>query len=617
MDKDLVAPVIRLELTSPFKSIVELAKISFPKFVILTGENGAGKTQLLQAIQQKKAVLYVDDVAATDTKMLSSGLGELGSKTFYGNKLEMFAIELQNKLSSFSSWKNLSGSKVSYESFFSKDEQQILERVRLARKDQPAELPYADRLEIMKGMPPGFIVKDKSESIQKFDDVFQLDLSQLFKRYQIVREKNDFSNFLKETKGRAEVEALTDAEFIVQHGDAPWILANQILRSAGLGYSLTTPESQGAEDPFTAKLINDVSGIEIPFVDLSSGEKVLMSLALALYRSELDHPYPSVLLFDEPDCHLHPSMAGKLLKVIQEVFVTQRGITVVMTTHSPSTVALAPDNCLFVMSKTGGRISKQSKDRCIKVLTTGVPALSVEYDNRVQVFVESKHDAKNYGDAYEALKRFGDSEISLNFISSGAGGSGSSEQVREIVSTLRRNGNSKVYGIVDWDNRNEGNEFVKVACYKTRYSLESLIFDPLLLALYLLRESVVSSSEFGIAEAISYVKVGALQQADYQKLASYVTKKIKGRMSGIDGTDFADISYICGVQISVENWYLKANGHSLEEAIKQAFPSLKRFRKENDLKNEVIKKVLVDYPELAPIEFMKLFSSIQSQHVSG
>lgn len=607
---------MKIKLTSEFKSIKNIADIELPNFVILTGLNGAGKTQLLQAIANKKAVIEVGGDPLANTKMFSGGLGEIASGTFYGSKLERFCIALQNKFSNYMYWKKSQPQSPSsnFESVFTSIEKQILNAIRNNSKNKGDELQYVDRMEIMKHIPTGFVINDEVKG--NFKDAFQYDLSQIFKRYQINYELNQFNCYRKDAKGAIGIDALSDEEFLAKHGEPPWNLANEILTSAKLGYLLTTPEGQDQNEPFTAKLIKQESGLEIGFSDLSSGEKVLMSLALALYDSHYDRTYPEALLLDEPDCHLHPSMAGKLIDVLENVFVERRNIPVVMTTHSPSTVALAKEQCVFAMATDNGRISKQTKERCIKLLTAGLPALSIDYDNRLQVFVESKYDARNLGDIYEALKNKFSSDISLTFISSGSGGSGSCDQVREIVSVLRRNGNSKIYGVIDWDGKNAESEFIKIPAYGTRYSLENLILDPLLLGVYLIREAYLKPETAGLSANLTYVRLANMAGGERQALADHVVGSIGKTMSdaALDNR-ISNLCYMDGSTLLAKTWYLEMNGHDLEAAAKTAFSPLKRYRGENDLKNDVIKKVVSDFPQFVPSAFGDLYRSIQDQHV--
>jgi AAA15 family ATPase/GTPase len=137
-----------------------------------------------------------------------------------------------------------------------------------------------------------------------------------------------------------------------------------------------------------------------------------MSFALCLYYAEDRRQlvdYPKVLLFDEIDAPLHPSMTQSLLRTIQDVLINRHGIKVILTTHSPSTVALAPETSLYAMSKTESktelrRLQKTTKDKALTILTTGVPTLSIDYENRRQVFVESQYDAQFYEKIYEKLR---------------------------------------------------------------------------------------------------------------------------------------------------------------------------------------------------------------------
>lgn len=608
---------MKIKLNAEYKSLQTLNEIDLPNFVILTGLNGAGKSQLLQSISSNKAELEDEGKRLTKIKMLSDGLGTITSTTFYGSDLERFCMEIEQKINNFKyHQKNPQHlTHYNFESFFSADEKIIIRSIlKSGKKGDESDIGYVSRSDILQNVPRDYVVPKKINQFAP-PDLFQIDLSRAFKVYHIHLEDNDYRCYLKEKKGKSDIEALSPVDFVAKYGEPPWILANEILTSANLGYRLTTPEGQGRDDQFSVKLINQSSGAEINFSELSSGERVIMALALALYTADSDREYPEVLLLDEPDCHLHPTMAGKLLSVLDEIFVSRRGVKVIMTTHSPSTVALAKEEYLHVMSKEAGRLSKQTKERCIKTLTAGIPALSIKYENRIQVFVESKYDAKNYSSIYEFVNNRLENDISLNFISSGAGGSGSGEQVQEIVSLMRRNGNGTVFGIVDWDGKHTCGDFVKVVARGRRYSLENLILDPLLLAAYLLRENFVSPSDIGLSSRISYPLLGELSLSDRQKIADYVINELLSHLDSTPSRDTHKVTYLDGSELSLENWYLMMNGHDLESLAKLTFKPLNRLRGENDLKNDLIRKVMWDFPQFIPNEFYEVFRSIQTCHL--
>lgn len=613
-----------IKLNKPYKSIVSINEITLPDFVIITGRNGSGKTQLLQAIHSKNAVISVGEIDLENVKNFSGQLWNISSSTFHGSKIQRYAIALTNKISGYvyNRKNNPQLAYYNFDNYFSDEEKRIIESVKNEKKDkytgnvkswEDQQVGYMDQMEIMRHLPINFSLNERDYPSRC--DIFSVDLSQIFKRYHIRKHQNDYNCYLRDVKGRADVEALSDDEFVQKYGEPPWVLANEILASANIGYRLTTPECHGADDSYTAKLINELNDVEISFEDLSSGEKVIISLFLALYNSQYDRIYPDALLLDEPDCHLHPSMTLNMLNVIDRIFVQERGVKVIMTTHSPSTLALAREECLYVMSSASPRLSKQKKDVCIKILTSGVPALSVEFENRLQVFVESKFDARNYGDIYEILKIYLASELSLNFIPSGAGGSGSCEQVRDIVLQLRSNGNYRIYGIVDWDLKNIATDFVKVISSGARYSIESVIFDPLVVGIFLLREKLVRADEVGLEAGLSYISLSKLGVDGLSKISDFVVNRVN-LISKADTALFARVavSYLSGANVVVPDWYLKMNGHTLETNIKAAFPILNRFRGENDLKSQIINKVMTDFPGYIPSDFHKLFREIQDEY---
>jgi ABC-type uncharacterized transport system ATPase component len=74
---------------------------------------------------------------------------------------------------------------------------------------------------------------------------------------------------------------------------------------------------------------------------LSDGEKIIFSLALASLRSEILEEKIQLLLLDEYDAPLNPSLMEVFFKILDTYFI-QRNITVVLSTHSTDTIMLAP-----------------------------------------------------------------------------------------------------------------------------------------------------------------------------------------------------------------------------------------------------------------------------------
>ncbi|CAF1500523.1 unnamed protein product [Adineta steineri] len=120
----------------------------------------------------------------------------------------------------------------------------------------------------------------------------------------------------------------------------------------------------------------------------------------------------SILLLDEPDAHLHPSLIKDFMEYIYTL-VNEYKIQVIMTTHSPETVALIRKEnkrSLFVMdhdSNTKQVYIKQAvnKYQAIRLLTSDVIQIN---DSFRLVFVESPFDKSfyEYVNSYVMKKRF-------------------------------------------------------------------------------------------------------------------------------------------------------------------------------------------------------------------
>lgn len=96
-----------------------------------------------------------------------------------------------------------------------------------------------------------------------------------------------------------------------------------------------------------------------------------MALVASVYKASADKHFQNLLLLDEVDASLHPAMMQNMLDVIERIF-RQQGVKVILITHSPTTIALAPENSIYVMNRSGSnRIEKKSKQEALSVLTQG------------------------------------------------------------------------------------------------------------------------------------------------------------------------------------------------------------------------------------------------------
>ena len=145
-------------------------------------------------------------------------------------------------------------------------------------------------------------------------------------------------------------------------------------------HRLVQDSSDGVKIDVQVKLKRADTNSLVDFEHLSSGEKTLMALSFLLYKEQKDKVTQRVLLFDEVDASLHPSMIQRLIDIIQDIFIDRRGMKVILATHSPTTVALSPEESIFVISNEDGKttIQKQDKQNALDLLTDGMVVVNEE-----------------------------------------------------------------------------------------------------------------------------------------------------------------------------------------------------------------------------------------------
>jgi AAA15 family ATPase/GTPase len=170
------------------------------------------------------------------------------------------------------------------------------------------------------------------------DEMFSSQFASIFKLYQIRLIENKFNKFLNETEGQHN-KVLSDEEFENLYGPKPWDLINRMLSRAGLSYRVNHPEGSKKELDFKLHLTDVNTGTQIQVNDLSTGEKVLMSLALSIYNTKEENARPDVLLIDEPDAALHPEFSKVLVSAIEESIVLKNHVLDTVWTDYPGFIS--------------------------------------------------------------------------------------------------------------------------------------------------------------------------------------------------------------------------------------------------------------------------------------
>jgi hypothetical protein len=446
-------------------------------------------------------------------------------------------------------------------------------------------------------------------------DVFQQNFSQIFAAYHRAWDQNKYNEFANQRHGEANV-VLTEKEFLNRFGEPPWNFVNRLLAEAHLGFAINRPEGR-AERPFEAKLRDKDTEAEVPFHDLSSGEKIIMSFVLCLYNvsdTVRQVTYPKLLLFDEVDAPLHPSMTQDLIRVIDRVLVKEKGVKVILTTHSPATVSFSPQGSLFRLIKHPHSLKPTSREDAIQLLTSGY--ISVTENTRF-VITEAKADRLFYTSINRKLVERSKLKPTPNLVFLQATDrkdrtGGGHRQVREWGEKLPAAGLTQVLGLIDRDANNAPSATIKVI---PRYSFENYLLDPLIIFAVLMQKGEHLSIYDAKIKDSNYYELPNLEQTALQTIADAVCAVIEKQSPQVTLSKGSfSVVYLSGKQLVLPQWLRDHNGHELEAAVRSAFQAAVRSsfiltRNEcEDLADMMSERL----PEFIPVDLLEVLEMLQA-----
>lgn len=429
-------------------------------------------------------------------------------------------------------------------------------------------------------------------------------------------------------------EGKTEKDF----GTPPWKFLNDALEVANISYRVNQPDTILTDPlydlyslPYSIKLSNPGTNEDIGFQDLSSGEKVIMSLALLLYYSENRGQHKKLMLLDEPDAHLHPSMTQKFFDVIDKVLIKKYGVQVIMTTHSPSTLALAPkeEYCeIFQMTKNPTQFIKdesKNHNQTIKLLSSGLILVS---PSSKFIFVEDEDDV----DFYDIIQENIENDNQLIFIPASNkknNDSGGKSVVNTWVERFELMNNS-IQGLIDKDAGNEVSENSPVHILE-RYSIENYLIDPIILFTVLNKnpneEIRPKIDDINIPQGKEH-KIIDLTPEQLQKIADYYFDIIKDVLDNDIQTyltkqeqseeevniklsewkEKVEVEFINGIKLQYPKWLLYHRGKNLYKLYQQEIGKLKPVN--NIIGNHQL-LIALNTLDMIPIELKDFILKIQ------
>ena len=466
---------MRIDLRSAYKSITALTTGELPDFAVLIGRNGAGKTQLLDALKEGMAVISdigVDEIELYDMvsfRSPNSGAANRHTNQFAKVAADAYLVGPPNARppieTATSIFDEFSGD-VEHDSSIEEREEftrLLRDEVRrlpdftvFAAKDQTSPYKKALYKQVMAplattannrqgGRPsnrPNSFNRNQAALISAAmkladklpheltrDDIMRASqyeggtiansVSAVFVAYKV-------DQFLWAHK-RIETEPVNYPDLIAEYRTKyppPWEMLREILSAMrdaaeddGLfNFEFSDPDGyklhMGNYEQFSfkAEMTNRITGIQYELDSLSSGEKVLMALCLLSFNQYLGRRRPKLLLLDELDAVLHPSMVSALVTTLKSLFVPH-GTKILMTSHSAMTIAALDEADIFSVVRTRGRVnvSRTTKSEAIEELSEGLA--TVDTGLRIAAYDEAKVTILTEGNNARHLKRW----VQINF----------------------------------------------------------------------------------------------------------------------------------------------------------------------------------------------------------
>ncbi len=623
--------------------LLNKAAILSGKVHVLTGRNGSGKTRLIESLQNQYSTVSIDNViiSAQDVTLVQQNTLNPNFGSHYND------AQYQARITATLQLYDIIKDDLNHPFDHNK--------VMAYNRRQENGLDYKSLFKLCLSISS---MLDKLASELTHDDIIlhfeepsanilgMQNLSTVFNQYIKRLNQNQHNEWLRTIKNK-DVPFWSEAEFFDHFGVRPWIIANRILQNTFDGkFKFSTPDENSLSYTYQTQLIQTDNDQVVSVEHLSSGEKTLLWLALTLfnsqyYNAEIAHT-SKLLLLDEPDAFLYPKMVLKMYQAL-EAFEQNFNSIVIITTHSPTTVALAPNDVVFLVENNN--ILVVEKDSAISELLDGVTQISLNPKNRRQVFVESQYDANVYQAIFSSLIHKSiliDPKISLSFVSSGpkmprqqlidkakqifgikdemllnefveaVNGVGDCSKVIGQVEALVEKETVSVRGIIDWDTKNCPSPHISILAQNYAYSIENVTLDPIciLLLLHIEKPNYFTMSEICGAEIhwSNWLTTLPLLQEAVDRFILKVLERPNSKRS--------KLKYISGIELLTDQEYLTMDGHKLESLVKQKYQGLNAYckkGKDGELKYSIVTKSMINLTkgDFIPYVYELVLSEVQ------
>ncbi|MCA8323802.1 AAA family ATPase [Burkholderia cepacia] len=176
------------------------------------------------------------------------------------------------------------------------------------------------------------------------------------------------------------------------------------IKKRGAGSTWTDCLGHILRDPSFSSV--NVDNLDAAFDKLSSGQKITLSILAKVF----EHIEPaSIVIIDEPETHLHPSLMAAFMHSLREILTVHESYAIIAT-HSPVVLQETPSRFVQVLAGTAHRpivrrLGLESFGEEISTLTEQVFGLSFEESNFYTVLQDLARDGLSLEEVNELFGR--------------------------------------------------------------------------------------------------------------------------------------------------------------------------------------------------------------------
>lgn len=343
MNKELFQPELRITQVTfdNFRGFEHLELQLQPNLNVLIGENGAGKTAILDGIA-KLLITFASDLLPPDSEYQQAKKSVLDSSDMRKGKgeLEIF-LEL-----------SLGDDRALGVDVICRNKQILPGTHNYLHNFSYAELRerYSNQQPLNLPLPVYFPASNAPVNPISFKDTPEDFETHIFTAYDGALDKRafDFTKFFTWYRWQENIEKQLGQNLVLK------VIRQAIYNILNDDHNQFDKLAINWLNGPTGEMLIEKNGVALNINQLSSGEKTLLALVadcsrrLALANPHRDNPLLGygVVLIDEVDLHLHPRWQRRLIPKLQQTFPNCQ---LIVTTHSPLVLSYVPRENVMVL----------------------------------------------------------------------------------------------------------------------------------------------------------------------------------------------------------------------------------------------------------------------------